>query len=204
MGWVWTFKNNATWCKEPLKSNDPNTNGKQGIFSPTFHYLNGKYIIVYSVNYSMPNHNWGVGIAVADKPEGPYHETSPDKPICPGYDAQIFQDDGGQLYLIRNNGLLGKLKPDMSGLDGPMKVISPENYPIVGYEGPALIKRDGLYYVMCNEIVFRPGGGTMHCTMVASSKSIFGPYSKRYVLLSDARGHTRPFQDDKGKWWTAM
>ncbi len=41
-------------------------------------------------------------------------------------------------------------------------------------------------------------------TMVASSKSIFGPYSKRYVLLSDAGGHTRPFQDKNGKWWTAL
>ena len=48
-------------------------------------------------NFSMPNHNWGVGIAVADKPEGQYRETSPDKPICPGCDAQIFRDDDGQL-----------------------------------------------------------------------------------------------------------
>jgi FtsP/CotA-like multicopper oxidase with cupredoxin domain len=44
----------------------------------------------------------------------------------------------------------------------------------------------------------------MGSTMVASSKNIFGPYSKRYVLLSDAWGHSRPFQDEKGKWWTAM
>ncbi len=36
MGWVWTFKNNATWCKEPLRSDDPKTNGKQGIFAPNF------------------------------------------------------------------------------------------------------------------------------------------------------------------------
>ena len=41
-------------------------------------------------------------------------------------------------------------------------------------------------------------------TMVASSKSIFGPYGKRYVLLSDANGHSRPFQDENGKWWTAL
>jgi hypothetical protein len=204
LGWVWTFKNNATWCKEPFKSDDPKTNGKQGIFAPKFHYLNGKYIIVYGCNWSMPNHNWGVGIAVADKPEGPYRETSPDKPICPGYDAQIFRDDDGQLYLIRNHGLLAKLKPDLSGLDGEAKVIIPENYPFVGYEGSALIKRGDLYYVMCNEHLLRPGGGKLGPTMVASSKNIFGPYGKRYVLLSDANGHSRPFQDEKGKWWTAL
>ena len=204
LGWVWTFKNNATWCKEPFKSNDPKTNGKQGIFAPKFHYLNGKYIIVYGCNWSMPNHDWGVGIAVADKPEGPYRETSPDKPICPGFDAQIFRDDDGQLYLIRNNGVLAKLKPDMSGLDGEARGITCENYPFVGYEGAALIKRGDLYYVMCNEQLLRPGGGKLGPTMVASSKNIFGPYGKRYVLLSDANGHSRPFQDANGKWWTAL
>ena len=204
LGWVWTFKNNATWCKEPFKSNDPLTNGKQGIFAPKFHYLNGKYIIVYGVNFSMPNHHWGIGIAVADKPEGPYRETSPDKPICEGYDSHIFRDDDGQLYLIRNNGLLGKLKADMSGLDGPMKLISPENYPFVGFEGVSMIKRGDTYYVMAVDIFLRPGGGEMGSTMVASSKNIFGPYSKRYVLLNNAWGHSRPFQDENGKWWTAM
>ena len=204
LGWVWTFKNNASWCQEPFKSNDPLTNGKQGIFAPKFHYLNGKYIIVYGVNWSMHNHHWGIGIAVADKPEGPYRETSPDKPICEGYDAHIFRDDDSQLYLIRNNGLLGKLKPDMTGLDGPMKLISPENYPFVGFEGVSMIKRGDTYYVMAADILLRPGGGQMGSTMVASSKNIFGPYSKRYVLLSDAGGHTRPFQDEIGKWWTAL
>ena len=205
LGWVWTFKNNASWCQEPFKSNDPLTNGKQGIFAPKFHYLNGKYIIVYGVNWSMHNHHWGIGIAVADKPEGPYRETSPDKPICDGYDAQILRDDDGQLYLIRNNGLLGKLKPDMTGLDGPMKLISPENYPFVGFEGVSLIKRGDTYYVMAADILLRPGGvERMGSTMVASSKNIFGPYSKRYVLLSEAGGHTRPFQDEIGKWWTAL
>jgi len=204
IGWVWTFKNNATWCKEPFKSNDSLTNGRQAIFAPKFHYLNGKYIIVYGVNFSMPNHDWGIGIAVADKPEGPYRETSPDKPICPGYDSHIFRDDDGQLYLIRNNGLLGKLKADMSGLDGPMQLISPENYPFVGFEGVSMIKRGDMYYVMAADIFLRPGGGTMGSTMVASSKNIFGPYSKRYVLLNNGWGHARPFQDENGKWWTAM
>ena len=205
LGWVWTFKNNATWCKEPFKSNDPLTNGKQGIFAPKFHYLDGKYIIVYGCNWSMPNHSWGVGIAVADKPEGPYHETSPDKPICTGYDAQIFRDDDGQLYLIRNNGQLAKLKPDLSGLDGEAKVMIPENYPFVNFEGAAMIKRGDTYYVMGAEILHAPGSNsTMGCTMVASSKNIFGPYGKRYLLLSGAGGHTRPFQDEKGKWWTAL
>jgi hypothetical protein len=204
LGWVWTFKNNASWCQEPFKSNDPLTNGKQAIFAPKFHYLNGKYIIVYGVNWSMHNHHWGIGIGVADKPEGPYRETSPDKPISEGYDAHIFRDDDSQLYLIRNNGLLGKLKPDMTGLDGPMKLISPENYPFVGFEGVSMIKRGDTYYVMAADILLRPDGGQMGSTMVASSKNIFGPYSKRYVLLSEAGGHTRPFQDEKGKWWTAL
>jgi len=141
---------------------------------------------------------------VADKLEGPYRETSPDKPICPGYDSHIFRDDDGQLYLIHNNGLLGKLKAYMSGLDGPMKLISPENYPFVGFEGVSMIKHGDTYYVMAADILLRPGGGTMGSTMVASSKNIFGPYGKRYVLLNNAWGHSRPFQDDKGKWWTAM
>ena len=83
-------------------------------------------------------------------------------------------------------------------------MIACENYPFVGFEGPALIKRGDIYYLMAVDIVLRPGGGQMPSTMVASSKNIFGPYGKRYVLLSDAGGHSRPFQDESGKWWTAM
>jgi len=204
MGWVWTFKGNATWCREPFKSDDPMKNGKQGIFAPKFHYLDGKYYIVYGVNWSSPTHRGDVGIAVADKPEGPYRETSPDKAVCSGIDAQIFRDDDGQCYMVHGRGYIAKLKPDLSGLAEPDRLMACANYPMVGHEGAGVIKRGDTYYLMCAEIVSKKGGGSYGCTMVASSKHVLGPYGNRSMMLPYAGGHTRPFQDKNGKWWTAL
>jgi hypothetical protein len=57
---------------------------------------------------------------------------------------------------------------------------------------------------MAAEIVSSPRGGPLCGTMVATSKNVWGPYGQRYVFLTDGGGHTRPFQDATGKWWTAL
>jgi beta-xylosidase len=64
--------------------------------------------------------------------------------------------------------------------------------------GVYLIKRSGNYYMSASEII----DGQYSC-MVASSKSIYGPYSARYEAIPYA-GHQVFFQDEAGGWWSAI
>ena len=61
-------------------------------------------------------------------------------------DAEIFRDDDGQAYMLLSRRRIAKLKPDLSGLDGPVTEIRTKRS---GYsEGPAIFKRNGIYYYL--------------------------------------------------------
>lgn len=70
-------------------------------------------------------------------------------------DADCFIDDDGQAYLYWGSGLnwvnghcmVVKLKNDMVTFDGGMQDITPPNY----FEGPHMIKRNGIYYLMYSD-----------------------------------------------------
>jgi len=86
-----------------------NKNGTWGIHSfwaPEVYKRNGKFYLFYSAHWrDNPTHeeeNFRIGVAVADKPTGPFTDLT-DKPLFdPGYpiiDANVFFDDDGRVYL---------------------------------------------------------------------------------------------------------
>lgn len=82
---------------------------------------NGKWYW-YVAAEDTANHLHGVGVAVADKPEGPWKDPI-GKPLVPGdwgfIDPSVFIDDDGQAWLFwGNNGCwMAKLNEDMVSLD---------------------------------------------------------------------------------------
>ncbi|MGC4035580.1 MAG: glycoside hydrolase family 43 protein [Chitinophagaceae bacterium] len=80
--------------------------GIDAFWAPEVYKVKDKYYMFYSAQwrYNPTNEleNFKIGIAVADKPEGPFVDFS-DKPIFdPGYpiiDADVFFDKDGKLYL---------------------------------------------------------------------------------------------------------
>ena len=136
------------------------------------------------------DHNGGIGIAVANKPEGPYKDHL-GKPLINQFynnaqpiDQYVFQDKDEQFYIIyggwgRCN--IGKLNDDFTALvpfsDGNLvKEITPKNY----VEGPTMFIRNGKYYLMWSE-----GGWTNGTYKVAYgvSDSVFGPFERVSTVL---------------------
>lgn len=132
----------------------------------------------------------GIGIAVADKPEGPYKDHL-GKPLINQFynDAQpidqyVFKDSDGQYYILyggwgRCN--IGKLNADFTALvqfaDGALvREITPKGY----VEGPTAFIRKGIYYLMWSE-----GGWTNGTYKVAYARanSIFGPFERETTIL---------------------
>lgn len=80
--------------------------GINSFWAPEVYEVKNKYYLFYSAQwkYNPTNEleNFKIGVAVADKPEGPFHNLS-DKPLFdPGYpiiDANVFFDKNGKRYL---------------------------------------------------------------------------------------------------------
>ncbi|MDR2145767.1 MAG: family 43 glycosylhydrolase [Tannerella sp.] len=89
-----------------------------------------------------------IGVAVADKPEGPY--IPEEKPIngVNGIDPCVFIDRDGQAYLYWcGRGMwMAKLKSNMTEIDGEPQEI--QGLPAGGglKEGPFVFERNGVYY----------------------------------------------------------
>lgn len=80
--------------------------GIHSFWAPEVYEVNNKYYMFYSAQwkYNPANdlENFKIGVAIADKPEGPFVNMS-DKPLFdPGYpviDANVFFNDDGKMYL---------------------------------------------------------------------------------------------------------
>lgn len=110
---------------------------------------NGKYYFYFPTS---PNTTQGggfaIGVAVADKPEGPY--VPEQKPIekVRGIDPNVFIDKDGQAYLYWSGGNIfgAKLKENMLELASESVVLG--EFPNKGLkEGPFLFERNGIYYM---------------------------------------------------------
>ncbi|MBN8459871.1 MAG: family 43 glycosylhydrolase [Verrucomicrobia bacterium] len=195
LGWVWTFERDGTWNKEfgTFGERGP----ARGIFAPEIHYLKGKFWLVYSVNHTTPKHRFGIGLACAERPEGPWREMSPDHPLTEGFDPSLFEDDDGKVYLLKHGGEISELSADMTRLVSPARQLTAENFPSVGYEGVCLFKSQGKYFLTAAEWNVHEDGTQSYDSMVAVSTNLFGPYGPRQCALRYG-GHNGYFHDANG------
>ncbi|KAI1118960.1 glycosyl hydrolase [Nemania sp. NC0429] len=156
---------------------------------------NGKYYLYFGANdlrEDDPENGilGGIGVAVAEKPEGPYVDTI-GKPLIGEYhngaqpiDQDVFIDDDGQAYIFyggHGHCNMAKLNDDMTSIgkfdDGTsFKEITPEGY----VEGTQMIKRNGKYYLMWSEGLWT---GPDYSVSYAMSDSIMGPFKKLANIL---------------------
>lgn len=89
-----------------------------------------------------------IGVAIADRPEGPYTaEATPIKGVR-GIDPNVFIDKDGQAYLYWSAGNIygARLKENMKELDSEVIILG--DLPGKGLkEGPFLFEREGVYYL---------------------------------------------------------
>ena len=149
-------------------------------------------------------HLHGIGVAVADRPEGPYKDAI-GKPLVPGgfgyIDPSVFIDDDGQAYLFwGNNGLwYAKLGRDMVSLESEIIKVNTDDESAFGpkvlkhdwqlnkkimktgyEEGPWVYKRGDTYY-----IEYAAGGVPEHMAY-STAKSIAGPWKYGGRVMEEA------------------
>ncbi|GET33595.1 hypothetical protein PbJCM13498_24580 [Prolixibacter bellariivorans] len=150
---------------------------------------NGKYYFYFPANTKTvgPNgrKNFGIGVAIADKPEGPYVPQA--KPIegVHGIDPNVFIDKDGQAYLYwaMGNIYVAKLKDNMLELASePQKI---ENLPQKGLkEGPYLFERKGIYYLTYPHVEH-----SIERLEYAIGDSPVGPFKVAGVVMDESPMH---------------
>jgi beta-xylosidase len=163
---------------------------KKAIWAPAIIQKEGKYFLFFSANDVHPGEVGGIGVAVADKPEGPFADYL-GKPLIPEVhngaqpiDQFVFRDRDGQYYMIYGGWghcNIVRLKEDFTGLqafeDGQVyKEITPKGY----VEGPVLFTRKNKYYFMWSEGGW---GGPNYRVAYAVADSPFGPFERIGTVL---------------------
>jgi hypothetical protein len=112
---------------------------------------NGKYYFYFPTSpkdTATYGRGFTVGVAIADKPTGPFiPQAEPIKGVR-GIDPNVFIDKDGQAYLYWSAGNIyaAKLKSNMLELDSEVKILG--ELPTKGLkEGPYLFERNGKYYM---------------------------------------------------------
>lgn len=149
------------------------------LFAPDAIYNKGKYYLYFCTNGDCE------GVAVADKPEGPFKNAQPIK-IADGdsIDPAIFVDDDGSVYYFWGQFHLrgAKLKEDMCTIDESTLTTSILTEQEHGFhEGSSVRKRNGKYYIVYADI----SRGRATCLSYAMSDNPLGPYKKCGTIIDN-------------------
>lgn len=152
----------------------------------------GRYYLFFGANDIKANgQTGGIGVAVADRPEGPFRDAI-GKPLigtiengAQPIDQMAFRDDDGQIYLYYGGWKhcnVVRLTDDLTGIrpfaDGTrFKAITPSPDYV---EGPFMAKRRGVYYLMWSE---NDWTGPDYRVAYATGPSPTGPFTPRGVIL---------------------
>ena len=203
-------KDLKSWTKhEKILTTNAVLWAKGAMWAPDAHEKDGRYYLFFSANDTYPvggrrgdgepqkepglQKYGGIGVAVADHPEGPYRDLI-GKPLIDRFmnkaqpiDQYVFRYKG-EWYMVyggwgRCN--LVKLAPDFKSLvphdDGTMwKDLTPKGYT----EGSVMFERKGVWYFM-----FSGGGWTTdnYHVRYCTAATPFGPFTDRGVILSSQR-----------------
>jgi beta-xylosidase len=182
----------VNWTKHPHITDTSKIKwAHRAMWAPAIVKKDGKYYFFFGANDIQHDaEKGGIGVAVADKPAGPFTDYL-GKPLVDKFqngaqpiDQFVFKDADEKYYLIYGGWQhcnIARLNNDFTGFipfeDGKIfKEITPAGY----VEGPIMFIREGKYYFMWSE-----GGwtGPDYSVAYAVADSPFGPFKRIGKIL---------------------
>jgi len=192
-----------------------------GLWAPDINYIEGKYVLYYSMSVWGGEWTCGIGVATSELPEGPFIDQgklfrSNEIGVQNSIDPFYIEEDGNHylfwgsfrgIFVIEltDNGL--SLKPGV------------EKWQVAGtaYEGVNIYKKDNWYYLFASIGSCCKGVNSTYTTVVGRSDNLFGPYLNRsgqsmmnnqheIIIHENERfvgtGHNSEIvTDDSGRYW---
>lgn len=171
----WTYIGTAF-----TNSSRPTFEPDGGLWAPDINYINDKYVLYYSMSVWGGEWTCGVGVATADKPEGPFTDKgklfrSNEIDVQNSIDPFYIEDDGNK-YLFWGS-FRGIYAIELSA-DGLSIKPDAEKKRIAGtaFEGTYIYKKGDDYYLFASIGSCCEGVNSTYQLVVGRSKSLFGPY----------------------------
>lgn len=187
--------------------------GDRGFWAPQVFFHNDKFYMAYTANEN-------IAIAESDSPLGPFKQKKKEPLAAPvkQIDPFVFIDDDGKKYLYHvrltegNRIFVAEMTDDLSKIkpETLRECISAEeqwentaNAPWPVAEGPSILTKDGLYYLVYSANDFR---NIDYAVGYAVSRHPLGPWEKysgnpiltRNDIGVNGTGHGDFLKDDKG------
>ncbi|MFN8241392.1 MAG: family 43 glycosylhydrolase [Bacteroidales bacterium] len=192
-----------------------------GIWAPDINYINGKYVLYYSMSKWGGEWTCGIGVAISDKPVGPFTDQgilfrSSDIDVQNSID-QFYIEDNGKKYLFWGS-FHGIYAIELSD-DGLAVKPGSTKTRVAGtaYEATYVYKKGKFYYLFCSAGTCCEGVKSTYRVVVGRSAYLMGPYlDKSGQSMSDNHhetiisgndrfrgpGHNAEIiRDDRGKTW---
>ncbi len=219
---IYTSKNLVDWEFVGTAFTDetrPDFEPNGGIWAPDINYINGKYVLYYSMSVWGGEWTCGIGAAVADSPKGPFTDKgklfrSNEIGVQNCIDPFYIEEDGKKYLFFGSFSGIYYVELAQDGLS-----VESEPVQIAGnaFEGTYIFKNDGYYYLFASMGSCCEGVNSTYTTVVARSESLFGPYVDKEggKMLDNCHekiiarnsvfvgtGHNSEIVvDDKGKHW---
>jgi len=180
-------KNDVTWAQNAA-------------FAPDCMKWKGKYYFFFPAGFQ-------IGVAVADKPNGPFKDAL-GKPLIykdevkgvASFDPCIFIDDDKTPYLYYGGShgvAVVKLKDNLIERDGEIKKLDMKNYA----EGIWVHKYKGIYYFTYPYTIER-NGLTKQLLVYSTAKNPYGPFTYGGTILdNDSRNSHHSVIQVKNQWY---
>lgn len=150
---------------------------EQQLYAPDAIEKDGKCYLYFCMS------NESEGVAVSDKPQGPFSQVK--RISVQGIDPAIFIDDDGQAYYYwgQFSAKGAKLASDMTTIEEDSIVegiVTEKEHHF--HEGSSVRKRNGIYYYVFADI----SRGRPTCLGYATSTSPLGPFTYQGVIIDNA------------------
>lgn len=188
--------------------------GNGDVWAPHITRVGGRYLLYYAAT-SASTLTFGIGVALADAPGGPFRDLGHPLLTGPGFTTidPFVLHDGGRLYLYWGSAgdpiWAQQLGPDGLSLVGVRTaVLETSNRPFEGLiEGPWVVKRGGLYHLMYSGDACC-GREPHYAVLDARAPTPLGPFERdpaNPILAANERfnapGHNAVVTDDAGTDW---
>jgi len=154
------------------------------MWAPDCIYRDGKYYFYFPTTPKDTSFGRGfaIGVAIADKPEGPFVPQSEPIKNVHGIDPNVFIDKDGQAYLYWAQGNIYAAKLNNNMLELASEPIILQDLPTKGLkEGPFLFERNGIYYLTYPHV-----RNKTESLEYATSNNPMGPFKVTGVIMDES------------------
>jgi hypothetical protein len=169
------------------------------MWAPDAVFKGGKYYFYFPA--IAKTGGFRIGVAIADKPYGPFKPQATPIEGVKGIDPSVLIDKDGRAYLYYSAEKIfaARLKPNMLEIEGEPVVF--DNLPKKGLqEGPFVFERNGIYYLTYPHVANK-----IERLEYATSTSPMGPFKHAGVILDEAASGCwtvhHSIVDYQGQWY---